>query len=201
MRAICNVPIDSQAYGEAVDVLTGVVDQGLVRRNLDHELDEVALRLSNAEFCGRLLTVVKASEMRCTEGCEGACECDLGFVTEKERLDLREFYKASERKRAGWEAGPQKELQPGVRVQVHGPVFKAKAVVDHRGWLLRSPRVSRERLHWDPSVRCTRKVSGLRGSSSQPQPPSRGAGSSRQVKFDSICFQFVLFILKSRQAI
>jgi hypothetical protein len=68
-KAICNVPIDSQAYGASVNVETGAVDDDAVRRKLEHELDEVALRLAFAEFCGRLLTAVKAVEIRCTRCC------------------------------------------------------------------------------------------------------------------------------------
>ncbi|GAQ93096.1 hypothetical protein KFL_012960010 [Klebsormidium nitens] len=107
--AICNVPIDSQAYGAAVDVSTGQVDADLVRKNLEHELDEVALRLENAEFCGRLLTVVKAAAMECGGKCVGACTCELGFINEEERLALRAFYKASARARATWEPARQRE--------------------------------------------------------------------------------------------
>lgn len=108
-RAICNVPIKSQAYGGAVSVETGVVNEALVRQNLEHELDEVALRLEFAEFCGRSLTMLKANGMNCAGGCRGDCECSLGFILERERLDLRAFYKASGRKRGAWEDGSQKE--------------------------------------------------------------------------------------------
>ncbi|GAQ85750.1 hypothetical protein KFL_002520100 [Klebsormidium nitens] len=104
-KELCNVPIDSQPFGDAVDLERGVVDERKVWANLQWELDEVGSRLSDGEFCGFPLTVKQALPVECAGGCgrgAGECACELGYVSNSEREALRAYSKAGVRKRALW---------------------------------------------------------------------------------------------------
>jgi hypothetical protein len=49
-KELCNVPLNSQPFGDAVDLERGVVDEEKVKANLQWELDEVQSRLSEGSF-------------------------------------------------------------------------------------------------------------------------------------------------------
>lgn len=79
------------------------MDVKKVRANLQWELDEVQSRLSEGEFCGHLLHVEQALPVACAGGCQPEpCECQLGFVSNKEREALRAYHKLGVRKRRVW---------------------------------------------------------------------------------------------------
>jgi hypothetical protein len=108
-QRLCNVPLDSQPFGDAVDLERGVVDHEKVRANLQWEIDEVQSRLSEVEFCGVRLHVEQALPVECAVGCQEPCNCELGYVSNSERDALRTYHKLGVRKRALWPDPAQAE--------------------------------------------------------------------------------------------
>jgi hypothetical protein len=108
-RAICDVPIDSEALGSPVDPVTGLLRPDILRKNMLWVLDEVLLRLKGEEFCGHEVCAVKSLLVACEGACEGTCNCTFGFITGEERVAMCTFYKASEEARASWPDQHQRE--------------------------------------------------------------------------------------------
>lgn len=108
-RAICNVPIDSEALGDPVDPATGLVKPDVLHQNLLWVQDEVVLRLKGAEFCGLEVRTSVPLPVRCNGVCGAECTCTFGFISEEERLAMRKFYKPSEQVRAQWPDERQRE--------------------------------------------------------------------------------------------
>jgi hypothetical protein len=114
-QAIVNVPIAASAYGPALRS-DGSFDPLVAHKNFQWEMDELALRLEQASFCGESLAVHQAASMTGwrwppwaldpeteDDGASQALECkwEDAKYSESFRLSLRRFYDGEKRVRAG----------------------------------------------------------------------------------------------------